>query len=353
MTDRYDVIVVGARVAGSTLAALLGDAGLSVLLVDRARFPSTTPSTHFFRGAGMVGVLERLGVLDEVLALGCPPLVREINYADGVAVEGPPQDPGEIGYCLSVRRAPLDHILLQRAARTAAVVEGARVSDVLWDGDRVVGVALADGRHAHAALVVGADGRHSLVAKKVEAEVEHEAPALRALYYRYMGDFTGPGDAAEFSLLGDEIAYVFPSDAGLACVAISVNLETYGRLRHDLESGYAERLAQHGGFAARMGAATTDGRLAGCGPEASYVRVPHGPGWALVGDAAQHQDPWSGIGMDMAGVHATFLADAVIDWLQGSADEGTAMTSYHERRNAHGLEPWRETVRAAADLREA
>ena len=59
MRDRYDVIVVGARVAGSTLAALLGDAGVSVLLLDRARFPSTTPSTHFFRGAGMVGVLRR------------------------------------------------------------------------------------------------------------------------------------------------------------------------------------------------------------------------------------------------------------------------------------------------------
>ena len=83
MRDRYDVIVVGARVGGSALTALLGDAGLSVLLVDRARFPSTTPSTHFFRGAGMVGVLERLGILDEVLELGCPPLTREFNYTDG------------------------------------------------------------------------------------------------------------------------------------------------------------------------------------------------------------------------------------------------------------------------------
>jgi choline dehydrogenase-like flavoprotein len=60
MRERYDVIVVGARVGGSALAALLGDQGVSVLLLDRARFPSTTSSTHFFRGAGMVGVPERL-----------------------------------------------------------------------------------------------------------------------------------------------------------------------------------------------------------------------------------------------------------------------------------------------------
>jgi 2-polyprenyl-6-methoxyphenol hydroxylase-like FAD-dependent oxidoreductase len=93
MRERYDVIVVGARVGGSALAALLGDQGVCVLLLDRARFPSTTSSTHFFRGAGMVGVLQRLGVLDAVLDLGCPPLMREFNYTDGGAepAEGPPR----------------------------------------------------------------------------------------------------------------------------------------------------------------------------------------------------------------------------------------------------------------------
>jgi flavin-dependent dehydrogenase len=359
MGDRYDVIVVGARVAGSTLAALLGDSGVSVLLLDRVRFPSTTPSTHFFRGAGLVGVLRRLGVLDAVLALGCPPLTRELNYENGGrdGVEGPPQEPGEIGYCLSVRREPLDYILLERARSADAVdvIERARVSELLWDGDRAGGVALEDGRRAHAALVVGADGRHSLVAKQVNAEVTHTAPPHRALYYRYVAGFLGPDgdppDAAEFSLLGDEIAYVFPSDAGLTCVAISVNLATFRWLRRDLESRCNERLARHPGIAARVATATPDGRLAGCGPERSYVRAPCGPGWALVGDAAMHQDPWSGLGMDMASVHATFLAEAIVEWLGGSVDELTAMAGYHERRDAHGLPEYHQTVRYAADLR--
>ena len=55
--------------------------------------------------------------------------------------------------------------------------------------------------------------------------------------------------------------------------------------------------------------------------------------------------------MDMAGVHATFLADAIIEWLAGSVDERAAMTSYHKRRNAHALHAYHETVRGAADLR--
>ena len=134
----------------------------------------------------MVGVLERLGVLDAVLEEGCPPLTREFNYEDGgpEPVEGPPQDPGDVGYCLSVRREPLDHILVQRAgvAEAVDVIERANVSEVLWDGDRVIGVGLADGRSARAAIVVGADGRHSLVARQVSADLQHEAPAYRALY---------------------------------------------------------------------------------------------------------------------------------------------------------------------------
>ena len=360
MRERYDVIVVGARVGGSAVTALLGDAGLSVLLVDRARFPSTTPSTHFFRGAGLVGVLERLSVLDEVLELGCPPLTREFNYSDGAAVgvEGPPQDPGSIGYCLSVRREPLDLILTRRARASESVefTERTGVADLLWDGGRVAGVQFADGRSASAEIVVGADGRHSTVASKVAAETEHETPPSRALYYRYVDGFTGPDgaapDAPEFSVLGDEIAYIFPSDAGLTCVAVSVNLETFRWLREDFEARYEERIAAHAGLATRAAAAEVQGRVGGCGPGRNYVRVPWGPGWALVGDAGIHQDPWSGLGMDMAGVHAAFLAEAIVAWLGGAADERAALAGYHERRNAHGLDAYHETVRFAADLRE-
>lgn len=308
----------------------------------------------------MVGVLDRLGVLDLVLALGCPPLTREFNYVEGgeEPSEAPPQDPGEVGYCLSVRREPLDFILLQRAQRSPSVefVERMGVTDLIWDDRRVAGVELADGRRVRAELVVGADGRYSLVAKKVNPPTEEEAPAYRALYYRYVSGFLGPGgarpDAAEFSLLGDEFAYIFPSDSGLTCVAVSVNLETFQWLREDFEARYVERIAHHRGLASRVTDAEPQGRLSGCGPQRSFVRVPWGPGWALVGDAALHQDPWSGLGIDMAGVHATFLADAVVDALQEGADERAAFDTYHARRNEHALEPYRETVHFAADLRK-
>ena len=79
LDQAYDAIAVDARVAGSTAAALWGDAGYRTLPVDRAAFPGPTLSTRFFRGGGLGAVLNRLGVLDQVLALGYPPLSANIS----------------------------------------------------------------------------------------------------------------------------------------------------------------------------------------------------------------------------------------------------------------------------------
>ena len=81
--DRCDVVVVGGRVAGSLAAILFARAGLDVVIVDRATFPSATLSTHFFRGDGLIRVLDRAGLLPDVEALGAPRLTCEYVYADG------------------------------------------------------------------------------------------------------------------------------------------------------------------------------------------------------------------------------------------------------------------------------
>ena len=87
----------------------------------------------------------------------------------------------------------------------------------------------------------------------------------------------------------------------------------------------------------------------GRGPARNYARVPWGRAGHSSADAVMHQDPWSGLGIDMAGVHAAFLADAIVDWVRGSADERTAFARYHQR----GPEPTRRlTVRYVPVLLE-
>ena len=71
----YDAIVVGARCAGSPTAMLLARQGHKVLLVDRDKFPSDIMSTHYIHLPGKVR-LSRWGLLDKVMATGCPPIPR-------------------------------------------------------------------------------------------------------------------------------------------------------------------------------------------------------------------------------------------------------------------------------------
>jgi menaquinone-9 beta-reductase len=359
--DSYDAVVVGGRISGSIVAALLGDLGASVLLVERVRFPSTTISTHFFRGGGLVGVLERLCVLDRVLALGCPPLRREWSFGFGSAGpdEGPPQDPGAAGFCLSVRRAPLDQLVLERAqgCPTVEVAQPATARSLLVDGGRVAGIRLELGDRlvdVRSRIVIGADGRRSLVAREIGAAAERAVEPLRTLYYRYVEGWRGPGgeppDAAEFSLNGDEIAYVFPSDAGVACLGVSAPVSAFPAFRSDPADELDRRLRGHPGLCERLDATRAVGRAAGGGPEPSWVRTPAGPGWALVGDAGAHQDPWTGEGMDHAGVCAMHAAEAFGEWLAGRATEEEAAARYRELRDASVLQSFEDCTSTARDL---
>lgn len=352
--------MIGSRVAGSVLAAILGAAGHGVILVDRARFPSPTVSTHFFRGQDGVAALRQIAVLDDVLALGAPKLCCQYDYVDGNRTPelNPPQSPGDMGFCLSARRKPLDEILVRRAARepTVRVLEGTRFVDVARDNGRVTGALLAAGGEAlevRARFTVGADGRHSAVARAVGAGLEFSDHPARALFYQYVRDFPPPGPepGAEFSRRDDEIAYVFPSDDGVTCVAVSVNLSTFADIRHSLITSFPRVIRRHPGLNERFRAVAPISRVLGCGPERHYVRRPVGNGWALVGDASMHQDPWTGKGIDFASRHAMFLAEALIDALGGS-DEVRALDTYWRRRNEHGLETYHATNKLATDLRQ-
>jgi flavin-dependent dehydrogenase len=358
-----DVAIVGGRVSGCVLASLLGDAGLTVLVLEREAPGTDTLSTHYTTGEGMVGMEADLGVLDEVLALGTPPLICEYRFygEDPAPVVIPTHSPGRIGFALSVRRQPLDAILQARARRTPGVtlLPRTRVTSLARDGEgRVTGLCATtpDGPlEVRAGIVVGADGRHSSVARWVDAAVEREDPATRSLVFRYVRGYRGPDgrfpDGSEFSLHGDEALYAFPSDDDTACVALSVPVARFDAARGDLDALWNERLPRHPGIARRVAATTPagDGRLRGTRGMPNWVRRAGGPGWALLGDAGLHLDPWTGRGMDFAATHARFLARAILAAAAG-ADQAAELARYQADRDAHALGTYQFTVEGARDL---
>jgi 2-polyprenyl-6-methoxyphenol hydroxylase-like FAD-dependent oxidoreductase len=220
VTDQaYDVIVVGARCAGSPLALLMARQGYRVLLLDRATFPSDTVSTHVIHPPG-VAALARWGLLDQVVATGCPPVGRYSFDFGPIALAGAPGS-AESPYAYAPRRTLLDKILVDAAAAAGAEVrEGFTVEEVLFAEGQVAGIRGRDQGGAsveeRARVVVGADGRNSVVAKMVRPAVYEEQAPLTVGYYSYWSDL--PTDSFEaYSRPGRGWA-VCPTNDGLTLV---------------------------------------------------------------------------------------------------------------------------------------
>src|SRR4051794_23886425 len=119
MAAMYDVIVVGARCAGSPTAMLLARKGYRVLLLDKASFPSDTLSTHYIHQPG-IARLARWGLLERVIASNCPPIRNQILDIGPFALEGSPSPAGAIAAAYAPRRAILDQILVEAAVAAGA-----------------------------------------------------------------------------------------------------------------------------------------------------------------------------------------------------------------------------------------
>src|SRR5580765_3429196 len=170
MNGRYDVVVVGGRVAGASTALLLARAGMRVALVERSRRGSDTVSTHGLMRAGVLQ-LARWDLLGGIVRAGTPPVRRTVfSYADGDQVQVSIQPKAGVDALYAPRRHLLDRLLVGAAADAGADVwHEATVSSLIQDPrGRVRGVRArrADGAEVTltAHTTVGADGIRSSIA---------------------------------------------------------------------------------------------------------------------------------------------------------------------------------------------
>ena len=342
-TSRWDAVVVGARVAGAATALMLARGGLRVLVVDRARRGSDTLSTHALMRPAVLS-LDRLGVRDTLTAAGTP-AIAGVDFVYGDDVET--VDLARSGALLAPRRTLLDRVLADAAAAAGATVRfGVTVEDVIRDGaGRVSGVA---GRHrdgtpliAATPLVVGADGARSRIARRVGAPVVSHGSAAGGVVYRYvptalLARAGVAGDRYRWCYRPGSAAGVIPTGGARSCVwAGGPRARVSAALRGGTAGAFASLLAATAPDLAAALSAGADGddRLRAFPGAPAQVRRPHGPGWALVGDAGLYRDPISSHGISDALRDAQLLAAAVLTSRDPQALDA-ALADYAAARDA-------------------
>jgi flavin-dependent dehydrogenase len=323
--DRYDVVVVGARCAGSPLAALLARRGLRVALVERATFPSDTLSSHLFE-TDALAFLDRLGLTERLRATGAPVVDHTDTRVEDLRLDiALPQRPGDVGGMMSVRRFVLDPLLAQAAQEVGAeLYAGAEVIGLVDDCGRTAGVRLRDAqgdeRDLRARLVVGADGRHSTVAKLVGARRYNVTPNRRLLYWGFFEN-ADPGPRPTFlsHRWRDRFILGIPSDAGLYQVLVWPEKIELDAFRGDTDAALLEHARTCEPLADALAGARQVGKTLGAISWEGFFRDAAGPGWVLTGDAGHFKSPSPGRGIGDSFIQAERLAATITDAL-GSSD---------------------------------
>ena len=315
--EQYDVIVVGARCAGSATATVLARAGRRVLLLDRDEFPSDTVSTHQL-------FPDSLHLLDELGAgelLRARHELRPVEYSWrvlGHAVAGGFSPIGGHDRTMSIRRVTLDAALLESATKAGAEARlGAAVEDVIGAGtpeDPVRGVVLATGERVLAPWVIGADGRRSTVARRLALPTTDHRRGEMAMLFAYWEGLPASG-WCHIDVHGRLGVMSTPCEDGLHLLSVAGPPELTRGSAAEREEAYLASLQRF--------PAVLNPRLLQQARQTSpvvvvpetmlrgFTRPASGAGWALVGDSGMFKHPVTAQGIGDALAHGWHVGTAL------------------------------------------
>jgi flavin-dependent dehydrogenase len=356
-----DVIVIGGGPAGSTAAALIAGGGRDVLLLDRETFPrfrigeSLMPATYW--------TLERLGVLDKMKCSHFPNK-HSVQFFSRTGKGSAPfyfseVEPPDSARTWQVDRREFDAMLLENAAAKGAEVrQGVRVHDILFDGDRAVGVSaeLEAGkkREIGARVVVDASGQSMLIARKLN--LRRTDPNLKhcAFFTRYKGAVRDAGldEGATLILHTEEEKSWFwyiplPDDVVSVGVVGPLSYLVKGR-PNDPAAVYAEELALCKPLLERVAAAEMLHEIKVLKDFTYACKQIAGNGWVLAGDAFGFIDPIYSSGVFLALRSGELAADVILEAFEND-DFSAAQLGKHGPEFVGGMNSLRKLVYAFYD----
>jgi len=352
----YDVIVMGGGPAGSTAATLVADAGHRVVLLERL------PQTGFKIGESLMpetfSTFKRLGVLDRLHASPFPRKYSVQFYSKSGRASAPfyfgETDPGEDSVTWQVRREEFDRMLLDNARDHGVDVrQGATVREVLFEGERAVGVEAdlpEEGRRElRARVIVDATGQSALIGRRFGLRQIDRQLMNAAVFSHFEGALRDPGidEGATLVLHTDNQKAWFwyiplPDDRVSVGVVGPIDYLIQGRAA-DPQRIFEEEVARCRPLQERLAGSrrVMDFRTL---RDFSYrSRQIAGDGWVLVGDAFGFLDPIYSSGVLLAFSSGEFAADAILGAL-ASGDCSAARLGAFGPRFIAGMDAMRQLV---------
>ena len=310
--SRVDLVVAGGGPAGAALAALAADAGARVVVVEKQSFPRDKLCGEFVSVEGR-GVLQRLGVMDELVAAGATRMDSiRLTSLRGREVRAPlPWVEGAGREAIGISRRVLDAVLLERAGRAGAEVRQ-RVEAIapILEHDRVAGLRLraVGGSGGSESLLTGvtvaADGRRSALARALHPALCDPARSAPRSWFGLEAHFDiDPqrlGRRIELHLFDGGYAGLGPVERGRANLCLMVTVRALRACGGSPDRLLSERVRRNPALAAILDDAPRATDWKSIGPLRFGVRRPTSAGALFVGDAAGTIDPYSGEGISHA-----------------------------------------------------
>jgi flavin-dependent dehydrogenase len=354
--EEVPVVVIGGGPGGSTAATLIAQQGHRVQLFERERFPrfhigeSLIPETYW--------VLERLNMLDKMKrsAFVKKHSVQFVNEHGKLSEPFYFWDnkPHECSQTWQVLRSEFDQMMLDNAHEHGVeVFEGARVLDVLLDGDRARGVRVCDGegreREVHSQVVVDASGQSTLIASRLKLRVADADLKKGALWTYFEGAYrdTGRDEGATIIMQTQGKRgwfWYIPLHNDIVSVGVVSSFEElFAKDRGDHAAIYAQELDRCPVAKERVAMGR---QVAGFYATKDYsyrASRAAGDGWVLVGDAFGFLDPLYSSGVLLALKSGQLAADAVAEGL-ATGDTSAAQLGGWAPAFTQGMERMRRLV---------
>lgn len=354
-SDSPHVVVIGGGPAGATASTLIAQQGYRVELFERERFPryhigeSLIPETYW--------VLKRLNMLDKMKASH---FVKKhsVQFVNAMGKHSAPfyfhdNKPHECSQTWQIQRSEFDTVMLRNAEEHGVGVhEAVRVLDVLFEGDRAVGVQIADehGKRSEvrADVVVDASGQSSMLINRFKLRVPDPELNKGAIWTYFKGAYRDPGkdEGATIVLsLQDKQGWFWyiPLHDDIVSVGVVADFDYLFKGRESHETTYFEEMENCPAVKQRV---STGEQVASIKATKDYTYKASrasGNGWVLVGDAFGFLDPLYSSGVLLALKSGELAADAIVEGL-AKGDTSQAQLGKWEAGYVQGMNRMRRLV---------